>query len=72
MPLLCKTAVLETDIGARVPLTFEQDAGAALQEENSKLTADLREAREKIRNLELQVESMKANARKAAEALMNQ
>lgn len=42
---------------------------AALKEENARLTADLREAREKIRNLELQVESMRANARKAASLL---
>jgi len=44
----------------------------ALQEENDKLNSELREARAQIRNLELQVESMKANARKAAEALMSQ
>ncbi|KAI0057378.1 microtubule binding protein [Artomyces pyxidatus] len=43
----------------------------ALKEENEKLTAELREARALIRHLELQVESMKANARKAAEALLN-
>jgi coronin-1B/1C/6 len=41
----------------------------ALKEENTKLTAELREAREKIRNLELQVESLRANARKAAALL---
>ncbi|EKM50835.1 uncharacterized protein PHACADRAFT_264349 [Phanerochaete carnosa HHB-10118-sp] len=44
---------------------------AALKEENARLTAELREAREKIRNLELQVESVRANARKAA-ALLEQ
>jgi len=43
-----------------------------LEDENARLTSELREAREKIRNLELQVEAMRANARKAAEALMNQ
>ncbi|KAI0041826.1 microtubule binding protein [Auriscalpium vulgare] len=42
-----------------------------LQEENDKLAAELREARTLIRNLELQVESLKANAKKAAEALLN-
>ena len=42
-----------------------------MREENIRLNAELREARSQIRNLELQVESMKANARKAAEALMN-
>ncbi|KZV66962.1 microtubule binding protein [Peniophora sp. CONT] len=41
-----------------------------LTEENAKLNAELRDARAQIRNLELQVESMKANARKAAEALL--
>ncbi|KAK0452822.1 uncharacterized protein EV420DRAFT_1558479 [Desarmillaria tabescens] len=39
--------------------------------ENSQLKAELREAREKIRNLELQLEATKANAKKAAEALLN-
>ncbi|RXW18022.1 hypothetical protein EST38_g7826 [Candolleomyces aberdarensis] len=38
---------------------------SALRDENAKLTAELREAREKIRNLELQVETLRANARKA-------
>lgn len=40
-----------------------------MKEENARLTAELREAREKIRNLELQVESMKVNAKKAAALL---
>ncbi|KAG7443881.1 DUF1900-domain-containing protein [Guyanagaster necrorhizus] len=39
--------------------------------ENAQLKAELREAREKIRNLELQLEATKANAKKAAEALLN-
>lgn len=49
------------------------DDGAVteLKDENAKLTSELREAREKIRNLELQVESFRANARKAA-ALLEQ
>lgn len=34
------------------------------------MTAELREAREKIRNLELQVEAMKVNARRAAQTLL--
>ena len=42
---------------------------ASLQHENAKLASELRDAREKIRNLELQVESMKANAKKAAALL---
>ncbi|KAJ7066122.1 microtubule binding protein [Mycena amicta] len=43
----------------------------ALVEENGRLTAELREAREKIRGLELQLESVRANARKAAQALLD-
>jgi coronin-1B/1C/6 len=42
----------------------------ALREENARLTQELREAHEKIRNLELQVEGIRANARKAAQALL--
>ncbi|KAI0339757.1 microtubule binding protein [Trametopsis cervina] len=45
------------------------DENHALKEENARLTGDLREAREKIRNLELQVETFRANARKAAALL---
>ncbi|KAE9383891.1 DUF1900-domain-containing protein [Gymnopus androsaceus JB14] len=43
----------------------------ALIQENNQLKADLREARELIRNLELQVETQRANARKAAQALLD-
>lgn len=42
---------------------------SALKDENARLAAELREARAQIRNLELQVESIKANARKAAALL---
>lgn len=42
---------------------------SALKDENTRLNAELREARAAIRNLELQVESIKANARKAAQLL---
>lgn len=41
----------------------------ALKDENARLNSELREARAQIRNLELQVESIKANARKAAALL---
>lgn len=44
---------------------------AQLRDENYRLNADLRDARAQIRNLELQVESIRANARKAAQALLN-
>ncbi|TFK48507.1 microtubule binding protein [Heliocybe sulcata] len=47
------------------------DTGA-LEDENARLESELREAREKIRNLELQVESIRANARKAAQALLDE
>ncbi|KAM5541296.1 hypothetical protein V8D89_004850 [Ganoderma adspersum] len=40
-----------------------------LKEENARLTAELRDARAQIRNLELQVETVRANARKAAALL---
>lgn len=41
-----------------------------LEAEVERLNSELREAREKIRNMELQVEGLKANAKKAAQALM--
>ncbi|THH03797.1 hypothetical protein EW145_g6000 [Phellinidium pouzarii] len=44
--------------------------GSALQGQNEQLTAELRDARAQIRNLELQVEGLKANALKA-KALLN-
>jgi coronin-1B/1C/6 len=40
-----------------------------LQDDNDRLNAELRDANAKIRNLELQVEGLKANARKAAALL---
>ncbi|EGN96969.1 hypothetical protein SERLA73DRAFT_161898 [Serpula lacrymans var. lacrymans S7.3] len=43
----------------------EDAAAQALREENQRQASELRDAREKIRNLELQVEGLKANARKA-------
>ncbi|KAH8091706.1 microtubule binding protein [Cristinia sonorae] len=55
---------------SRSQSTAGNDELAALKSDNEKLLAELRESREKIRNLELQVETAKANARKAA-ALLN-
>ncbi|TCD71671.1 Coronin-like protein crn1 [Steccherinum ochraceum] len=55
---------------SRSQSTANDDELSVLKSENDKLVAELRESREKIRNLELQVESAKANARKAA-ALLN-
>ncbi|KAJ6614138.1 hypothetical protein B0H10DRAFT_2046156 [Mycena sp. CBHHK59/15] len=43
----------------------------ATAEENARLTAELRQAREKIRNLELELEGVRANARRAAQALLD-
>ncbi|RDB27774.1 Coronin-like protein crn1 [Hypsizygus marmoreus] len=45
------------------------DSDSSVKEENVRLTAELRDAREKIRNLELQVESLRANSRKAVQLL---
>lgn len=44
---------------------------STLGQENTQLRKELREARELIRNLELQVEAQRANARKAAQALLD-
>ncbi|KAG5636791.1 hypothetical protein H0H81_006844 [Sphagnurus paluster] len=55
---------------ARSQTTGADTSSSALKEENMRLNADLRDAREKIRNLEVQVESLRANARKAAAQLM--
>lgn len=51
------------------PKTTEEVA--TLRDENSKLNSELREARAQIRNLELQLEAVRANARKAAQLLSN-
>lgn len=50
--------------------TYCLQGNAVLEEEVDRLSGELREARQKIRNLELQVEGLKANARKAAQTLM--
>ncbi|KAG0704548.1 hypothetical protein DFH29DRAFT_801556 [Suillus ampliporus] len=54
------------------PPTRDDDEGntTVLEAEVDRLNGELRAAREKIRNMELQVEGLKANARKAAQALM--
>jgi len=41
-----------------------------LQTQNERLNAELQDARAQIRHLELQVEGMKANAQRAARALL--
>jgi len=59
-----------TDFGA--PSAGASGNTSALEKENSTLKSQLREARELIRNLELQVEAQRANARKAAKALLDE
>ncbi|KAF8075319.1 microtubule binding protein [Lyophyllum atratum] len=61
--------VVEPKVVSRSQTTDAATASSALKEENTRLTAELREAREKIRYLEVQVESIRANARKAAQLL---
>jgi coronin-1B/1C/6 len=46
----------------------QQDS--ALTEENARLNTELREAYAKIRGLELELEGVRANARRAAQALL--
>lgn len=58
-------------VAQRKPSYGGTDPDTALLEENSQLKSELREARELIRNLELQVEAQRANARKAAQALLD-
>lgn len=44
----------------------------ALSSENTRLASELRDAKARIRNLEVQVETMKGNAQRAAKALMQE
>ncbi|KAI6099428.1 microtubule binding protein [Pisolithus croceorrhizus] len=46
------------------------EVNTTLREEVDRLNNELRDARQKIRNLELQVEGLRANARKVAQSLM--
>jgi len=71
-------AVTTSPVETRAPMSISRSQSngpetgtSAVHEENAKLTAELREARALIRNLELQVESLKANAQRAAKALMD-
>lgn len=41
----------------------------SLADENARLTGELREARSQIRSLELQLETLRANAQRAAKLL---
>ena len=60
---------VRTNVGGRSD-THSLQRNAGLEEDVDRLNGELREARQKIRNLELQVEGLKANARKAAQTLM--
>ncbi|CCM05595.1 uncharacterized protein FIBRA_07823 [Fibroporia radiculosa] len=60
---------LYTPVEPKTPGLSESGEVASLKDENVRLNMELREARAQIRNLELQVESIKANARKAAALL---
>ncbi|TDL26513.1 microtubule binding protein [Rickenella mellea] len=62
------SAVSETRTPQPQPM---KSSSTDLEDENARLTAELREARALIRNLELQVEGLKANAQRAARALMD-
>lgn len=46
-----------------------EEGDGAIKVENARLASELREAKTQIRNLELQVETMKANAQRAARLL---
>ncbi|EJC99685.1 DUF1900-domain-containing protein [Fomitiporia mediterranea MF3/22] len=56
--------ISESPKAAATPVNNGADE-SALREENARLTVELRDAREQIRNLELQVEGLKVNAQKA-------
>ncbi|KAF8159215.1 microtubule binding protein [Crassisporium funariophilum] len=51
--------------------SLSSDNKNELETQNARLESELREAREKIRNLEIQVETIRANARKAAQTLLD-
>ncbi|KAG9308138.1 hypothetical protein JVU11DRAFT_12492 [Chiua virens] len=76
VPTVTKTttipAVRAESVPASTPLVDSPDnhGNPELEEEVERLNGELREARQKIRNLELHVEGLKANARKAAQTLM--
>lgn len=44
---------------------------ASLTDENARLNGELRDAQKQIRNLELQLEAMRANAQRAAQVLLD-
>ena len=75
-PAISRSASIQSPVETRTPpaqrqQSYDDSAANAIKEDNARLTQDLREAREQIRNLELQLEAVKANARKAAQALLD-
>lgn len=66
---ISRTQSIAEPIPAPTPTSSSSGEVAALKKENDRLTSELRESREKIRNLELQVETIRANAKKAAALL---
>ncbi|KAJ6592224.1 microtubule binding protein [Mycena vulgaris] len=56
---------------APAPAPANSGQTARLEESNARLESELRAAREQIRNLELQLEGVRANARRAAQALLD-
>lgn len=62
-------AAVATPAPAPVETPRSVAPSGALQEENTRLTSELRDARAQIRALELQVETMRANAQRAKELL---
>jgi coronin-1B/1C/6 len=60
---------VQVDAGHFSHLTLKEQL-AALADENARLNGELREARNQIRTLELQLEAMRANAQRAAKVLL--
>jgi coronin-1B/1C/6 len=69
MPAPITMYVFVSAIFASIANSCEQMA--ALADENARLTGELREARSQIRSLELQLETMRANAQRAAKVLLD-
>lgn len=71
MPPRPASPISESPVILTPPSQVDDEDKTVLEAEVDRLNSELRAAREKIRNMELQVEGLKANARKAAQALMD-
>ncbi|KIY66575.1 microtubule binding protein [Cylindrobasidium torrendii FP15055 ss-10] len=69
-PAPVSTSVSQPPPTASAPVASPSTNDSALAAENTKLKSELRDALEKIRKLEVALEAGRANARKAAEALL--